>query len=489
MYHTIFHIANIIFYICLGISVLLLLQKIVYHIFGLIPSKKFPDAKKNHKYAIIIPARNESKVIEGLLNSIKEQDYDHSLLDTYLVVESEDDPTCEIAKKYENTHVFVRQHLELKGKGHALDEVVQNIFASGEKYEAFFICDADNILSPSFITEMNKCFDAGYDIAVGYRNSKNWNGGWIASGSALTFSMVNTFQNKGRARFNQKVVLSGTGFYVDSKILEKLGGWKFFELTEDVEFSMYSIVNDLKATYNEYAEFYDEQPTNLKASWNQRLRWVKGFTVVQKKYKKKLFKGMIFDKHNKLSKYEYVVNILPIACLLVTAIVYAVFNLVFGIVCSAQMQPLAPKVWIAFAAATGSIYGFFVLYAAIMLFAERKHSDITAKNAFICCIMFPIFSAMYIPIFFQSIFKKEVEWKPIVHSVTELENQAVEFSLEESKSARVIDEMKNEEKAGIVKSEEVLKPLLTNFENDENLELSPSFPQKEKSELHDILVS
>lgn len=482
MYYTIFHSANIIFYICLAVSVLFLMQKIIYHIFGLIPSKKLPDAKKNHKFAILIPARNESKVIEGILNSIKEQNYDHALLDTFVIVESEDDPTCEIVKKYPGTHIFVRQHLELKGKGHALDEVVKHIFSSGEKFDAFFICDADNILSKNFIAEMNKCYEAGFDIAVGYRNSKNWNGGWIASGSALTFSMVNTFQNKGRARFNQKVVLSGTGFYVASHILEKLGGWKFFELTEDVEFSMFCIVNDLKATYNEYAEFYDEQPTKLKVSWNQRLRWVKGFTTVQKKYKKKLFKGMLFDKHNKLSKYEYVVNILPVVCLLVTAIAYAAFNLVFGIVCSAKGVPLATWVWIAFAAATGSIYGFFVLYAAIMLFAERKHTNITFWNVVTCCLMFPIFSAMYIPIFFQSVFKKEVEWKPIVHSVTTVENQTVEFSLEESKSARLIDEMKSKE--GIVKSEEVLKPFLTTRPNEEKLE----FESKEENNFEEQLA-
>ena len=63
MYHQIFHVGNIIFYVLLAVFGVLLIQKIIYHIFGLFPSKRFPDAKKDHKYAIIIPARNESKVI------------------------------------------------------------------------------------------------------------------------------------------------------------------------------------------------------------------------------------------------------------------------------------------------------------------------------------------------------------------------------------------------------------------------------------------
>ncbi len=469
MYHQIFHVSNIIFYICLAISVILMLQKIIYNIYGLIPSKRAPEAKKNHKYAILIPARNESRVIEQLLLSIQNQKYDKDLIDTYVIVESEEDPTCEIVKKYPNTYIFVRQHLELKGKGHALDEVVQHIFASDKKYEAFFICDADNILTPTFISEMNRSFDAGYQIAVGYRNSKNWNDGWIASGTALTFSMVNTFQNKCRSKFNQKVVLSGTGFYVASEILEKLGGWKFFELTEDIEFSMYSIVNDIKGTYNEYAEFYDEQPSKIKASWNQRVRWVKGFQTVQKKYKKKLFTGLIYDKQNKLSKYEYTVNIFPIACLLATAIVYALFNLVLATVGSIKGEFYAPQVWIAFAASFGSIYGFFVLYAALMLFAERKHSNITMWHSITCSFLFPIYMSMYIPIVFEALFKKEVEWKPIVHSVTMMDNQQVEFAVEESKSARVLDAQQEEKKIeAILKAEEIVK--LTEQNLDENTE-------------------
>ncbi len=469
MYHQIFHTGNVIFYICMAVSVLLLLQKIIYHIIGLFPSKRCPPAKKNHKYAILVPARNESRVIEQLLKSIEAQDYDHSLIDTYIIVESTTDPTCQIAKKYANTSVFVRQHLELKGKGYALNEVIQHIFQSDKKYEAFFICDADNILSKTFISEMNRSYDAGFQIALGYRNSKNWNDGWIASGSALTFSMFNTFQNKCRSKFNQKVILSGTGFYVASEILEKLGGWKFFELVEDVELSMHAILTNIKSTYNEYAEFYDEQPTKLKASWNQRLRWVKGFTTVQKKYHKRLVKGFLFDKENKLTKYEYAVNILPVICILASSIIYAVFNLVLGIVGAANGDPMCAKVFQAFAIASSVIYLFFVFYAALMLFAERKHTNITAWNSVVCCVMFPIYMAMYIPLFFESMFKKEVEWKPIVHSVTMIDNEPVEFRIEESLSAR--EKQDAPQQVAVLKNEQtILRPANNSTEVNEDLQ-------------------
>ena len=104
MYAQVLDIVNWTMIALMGVSVLLLIYKIFYHIYGLMPAKKFPDAKQNHKYAILIPARNESSVIEGLLKSLREQDYPHELFDTYVVVETDSDPTVEICKKYENVY-------------------------------------------------------------------------------------------------------------------------------------------------------------------------------------------------------------------------------------------------------------------------------------------------------------------------------------------------------------------------------------------------
>ena len=48
--------------------------------------------------------------------------------------------------------------------------------------------------------------------------------------------------------------------------------------------------------------------------------------------------------------------------------------------------------------------------------------------------------AMYIPLYITALFKKEVEWKPIIHNVHMDGDIRVEVSLEESESARKIDD-------------------------------------------------
>ena len=47
-------------------------------------------------------------------------------------------------------------------------------------------------------------------------------------------------------------------------------------LTEDIEFSVDSVLKDIKIGYADKAVVYDEQPTSFKQSFNQRLRWSKG---------------------------------------------------------------------------------------------------------------------------------------------------------------------------------------------------------------------
>ncbi len=415
MFFDVYHISNIVFYVLFGIAVLLLMFKIILHITALLPAKKFPDAKKNHKYAILIPARNESKVIEGILESIKNQDYDASLLDTYVIVETPDDPTCEIAKKFERTHVVIRQHLELKGKGYALDEAMQEILPKELGYEAYFIFDADNILDKNYIKEMNKVFDCGYDMALGYRNNKNWNDGWVASCSGVTFSIFSNFDNKPRSKIGFGVHVCGTGFYVSANVIKKLGGWKFFTLTEDYEFTLYSMANNLRSTYNENAKFYDEQPISFKQSWNQRMRWCKGFSQANKIYRKCLFPKSTDKNKTKVDKLSYSLGVIPLVFAIIVVVAYMAYNLVFSIVglCMGEPQWILP--FISFWASLGALYLFLVLYTLAVLLIDKKNSNLTFKNGVICCLMNPIFMILYIPIYIHAMRKKTVEWVPIEH--------------------------------------------------------------------------
>ena len=61
----------------------MLAYKVVYRIIGLFFTRKFKPAKKRHKYAVVIAARNEEKVIGNLLDSIAKQDYPKELVTVF----------------------------------------------------------------------------------------------------------------------------------------------------------------------------------------------------------------------------------------------------------------------------------------------------------------------------------------------------------------------------------------------------------------------
>ena len=76
---------------------IMLAYKTVYIIIGLLFTRKFKPAKNKHKYAILIAARNEEKVIGNLLESINKQDYDMKKVTTFVVADNCTDNTKKIA--------------------------------------------------------------------------------------------------------------------------------------------------------------------------------------------------------------------------------------------------------------------------------------------------------------------------------------------------------------------------------------------------------
>ena len=412
MYQEIFSTANLVFGIVFALALVLLIPIIIAWGSAFTKGKRFPDAKQKHKFAILIPARNESKVVENLLQSIQAQDYDKQYFTSYVIVESTSDPTCEIVKKYPNTEIVVRQHLEKVGKGAALDEAWQEIKNKGLEYEAYVIIDADNTIAEDFMTEMNKAYDAGYDICVGSYHSKEWNKSWVANCSSMTFSLVHTFHNKYRSKIKHNVLINGTGLYIASRVLEQVGGYKFQTLTEDYELSLYSVLHNLNTIYNEYAVYYDTPPTNMRTSWTQRVRWITGHNQADKMYNRKLY-SKAFKGDRPYNTLDFKLSILSIAVMAVVVIVYILFMLILGIVAGVNGALIWRKIMAAAFFALAATYLVFVLISTIVLIAERKNINIKFTSALTTVLLNPVFLASWMPIFIQGATTKDKTWHPV----------------------------------------------------------------------------
>ena len=79
------------------------------------------EAKKNHRYAVMISARNEIAVIGDLIHSIRMQNYPQELIDIFVIADNCTDDTASVARSAGATDVFERFDKEYIGKGYALD--------------------------------------------------------------------------------------------------------------------------------------------------------------------------------------------------------------------------------------------------------------------------------------------------------------------------------------------------------------------------------
>ena len=370
---------------------------------------KFPEAPMNKRYAVLISARNEANVIGNLIDCLHSQTYPSELIDIWLVADNCTDNTAEVARNM-GCHVIERFNKEQVGKGYALTYLLDQMNESGasDPYDAFFVFDADNKLDKHYIEEMNKGFQAGFKILTSYRNSVNLSDNWVSSGSALWFIRESRFVSASRMWLGNSCHVGGTGFMFSQEIMRRNNGWKFHLLTEDLEFTMDSVLHGDRIGYCGTAILYDEQPVTFAQSWRQRLRWSKGFLQVFRYYGPALIKRAVRERD--FSAVDFTLLVCPFTVLSVARLLLGCLFAAFGFVTwTSQLSSLVS--WV-----TGGMLGALgmMAIAALTILAERDHIGASNKELLAYVLDFPIYMLSYVPISFQAVFAKS-EWKPIEH--------------------------------------------------------------------------
>ena len=356
---------NIINYVISIIFILCYSYQFFYILVPVFKKERPHRSEQGHDYAVLISARNEQAVIGNLLDSIARQTYERGSVTVFVVADNCTDDTARVASEH-GAVVFERFDTSRVGKGYALAWLMERIDerCPDRPFDGYFVFDADNVLEESYIAEMNRTFSDGYEAVTSYRNSKNYGDNWISAGYALWFLRESQFLNRCRARLGTSAAVSGTGFLFSRRAIDECGGWHFFLLTEDIEFTIECVTRGWKIGYCEKAVLYDEQPTKFMQSWHQRLRWSRGYLQVFGKYGGRLVRGML------LSLGSLLVN----SCLTV---------LVIG---------------------------------TVTTITEWKRIYAPAWKKVLYNFTFPLFMLTYVPIAFASLFARRVGWKHIEHT-------------------------------------------------------------------------
>ena len=380
------------------------LYQILISLCSLVKIKDKPlKVNKKHRFMAIIPAHNEEAVVGNLIESLKNQNYDKDLYDIYVIADNCTDNTAQVAKEA-GAIVYKRFDETKKTKGYALDWFLKQKIEENAPYDAFFIFDADNIVHPDFIKNMNKKLCQGEDVVQGYRDIKNPTDSWITAGYALFYWSMHRFYHLARYNLGLSPLLNGTGFMVKFDVV-KPQGWDTVTLTEDIEFSLKRIIKGKKLGWATDAICYDEQPVGFKQSWSQRSRWTVGHIQCIKEYTKQL---AVAAKENKtMMNFDGLLYILgSIPMFIITLVLLGTNFLMYA---GDGMTKLE-----LFENILRYLIPTFVLpiiTSAIAMFLDKRPIKPMIKGL----LCYPLFMGSWLLINFKCLFKRETTWEKINH--------------------------------------------------------------------------
>jgi len=436
----------------------------IYKYTGVLFTRKFKKAKKNYKYAILVAARNEAGVIGNLIDSVKKNDYPQDLVEVFVVADNCKDNTAQIAREH-GAVCYERFDESRRTKGFALQYLVELIRRDYgiESFDGYFIFDADNLLKKDYIARMNDSFDAGEKIITSYRNTKNFDDNWISASYAIHWLRTARTESRARSVFRLATRIQGTGILFANELLRD--GWNYTGLTEDRAFCADAVAKGYKISFNNDAQFYDEQPIDIRMAMRQRLRWSKGHlqalvetgpklfshifvtkgiankdidgNIIPNPWWKRLFNNirlrfMSFDMLTVVFPLSLIKSFRKIVVFLLCVMLILLTGEVIGVgyvpksvtnifeilhIMPSVETPLSNVFWLGFFMLAWTVYTYFsgIFTAAyIYLFERKRIKKIAWYKKIWFCITFPIFDLIGRLTLIIALFKR-IEWDPIAH--------------------------------------------------------------------------
>lgn len=367
------------------------------------PVKKKKIIRKKHKFMAVVSARNEEQVIGNLIESLKNQIYPANKIDIYVIADNCTDNTAKVARDA-GAIVYERFNEFKRSKGYALEwffDIVLKEFPN--KYDAFCIFDADNIVAPNFFDKMNGKLCEGETIVQGYRDIKNAGDNWISANYSIFYWTMNRCYHYSRDKLGLAPMVNGTGFMVAMSVLKEENGWHTETLTEDTEFSIKSVIKGRKVAWAHDAVIYDEQPTTLSQAWNQRLRWGVGNIQCLKVCLPEILKA----KKITPALIDVCIYLMGMPVVIIS-LLSSLLNFIKVLIMPMKQGYMLFKDNLEF---IGPFIICSILQALIIVLLENKD----VKKVWHGIITYPIFLVICFLINLAAFFNTKMAWKPIKH--------------------------------------------------------------------------
>lgn len=247
------------------------------------PKRTYSIREDKHRFLFIIPAHNEEKVIGNCLESLRNLDYKKSLYQAVVLADHCKDKTAEVVRQYPEYQLFENTYKEgeSRGKPHVIGRYLNKFKDYWECYDYIVFLDADNLVSPNFLKELNSQFleNPEYTVIQGYLDSKNIDESIMSRGYAAAYFITNRAIQYAKHLLKWNASIGGTGFAIDTDYIKE-HGWNPRSYTEDFEIQVELSIKGKRSTWNHFGKVYDEKPNKMRASHVQRTRWSQGHWLI-----------------------------------------------------------------------------------------------------------------------------------------------------------------------------------------------------------------
>lgn len=263
----------------------------------------------NLTFSLLLPVRNESKVIKDTLVSMSKISYPKSLFEVIILCRSDDKLTLDAIKK---TLTYLKtKNIKLQIVGTRADNKPKslNIGLSKSKKQIIGIFDAEdephkdilNIINTLIISTNSDIIQSGVQLM-------NYQSKWFSLFNVLEYY----FWFKSSMPFFAQVgvvPLGGNTVFFKRNLLNKNNGWNENMLTEDADIGIRMSVKDARilVVYDEKHVTKEETPSSVSEFIKQRTRWNQGFLQIFLKFDWVKIKGA---KRKILCAYVLIVPIL-----------------------------------------------------------------------------------------------------------------------------------------------------------------------------------
>ncbi len=364
-------------------------------------AKIHPKSKRRLRFAVLICARNEERVIRLPVRSTLMSAYPRADREVIVLADNCTDKTAAVARAAGAT--VWEKTTPSRGKGDVLAWGIQRIQERGT-FDAVAVFDADNIIAREWFDVMNDALNDGESVVTGCRHASNARANLISGWYTIYWDMMNELSNRVRTNLGLSGKLTGTGF---AFLLSALGkdGWHTRTMVEDVEFTVQGNLVGRRVAYVPAANYADEQPVNAQYMWRQLRRWATGGWQVVAHYFGPWL-GSLF-RHPSCRLFDSFFAILT-GMSVAFILLFNVLALIFRLCCG---EPLSVACHFFFGIfCFVFVMGWFTAWASVALSQEKRRPKVWA------IILFPIFSLILSASVLVTLIFPTRAWKPIPHN-------------------------------------------------------------------------